>query len=177
MLEQHNASVIGSSKKNHCTHLHMIRKLLHGSKICWSWFYNPAASCRWKQITHKRDVSYGQPQGLNPGQSFLISKGRHLKVWHCSKFKTKNIWIFQTGQLERDSFFSTFVLSLSKASFRLNILRLSRMLAALRWAILATRRLFLLDFFTTPPPPLTPELPWLPLLKLNSHGIERQVAK
>ena len=177
MLEQHNASVIGSSKKNHCTHLHMIRKLLHGSKICWSWFHNPAASCRWKQIAHKRDVSYGQPQGLNPGQSFLISKGRHLKVWHCSKFKTKNIWIFQTGQLERDSFFSTFVLSLSKASFRLNILRLSRMLAALRWAILATRRLFLLDFFITPPPPLTPEFPWLPLLKLNSHGIERQVAK
>lgn len=41
----------------------------------------------------------------------------------------------------------TLRLSLSKASFKLNILRLSRMFAALRCAIVATLRLDFLDEF------------------------------
>lgn len=43
--------------------------------------------------------------------------------------------------IQKKSIFRTFLRSLSKASFRLNILRLSRIFAALLWETVATRRL------------------------------------
>lgn len=80
-----------------------------------------------EKFGHETDVSDGQPQRFDSRQTFFVSKRWHLKfLIHIRSSKCLT---------------PTFRLSLSKASFKLNILLLSLMLAALRWAMVATLRL------------------------------------
>lgn len=132
------------------------RRMMNVMRYLW---VNFGRSCLTARITrqyfrHKTNVSDGQAKCFDARQSFFVGKCWNLA---CAKTtdKNKQNWTktkkSKLALIKQHStpFFRdekpTFLRSLSNASFKLNMRRRSRMLAARLWAIDATRRRVFFD--------------------------------
>lgn len=123
------------------THKHLFDRQGRDSvrQVIFSWYVFRFRTTRLdtEQLPHKSDVRDRQAQGFDPREPFLVSERRYLKSSHGETCESSLLW----SEKKIKRILRTFLRSLSKASFRLNILRLSRIFAALLWETVATRRL------------------------------------
>lgn len=104
-----------------------------GEKIRWTWL-----ACQ--QLRHELNVGNCESKGLDAWESLFVGECRHFSAQFVESYGMERLHKFR-------HFFGTADDCETLPSFKLNILRLSLILAARRWAIDATRRRVFLLFW------------------------------